>query len=375
MTIAIDARFWGLEHAGLGRYAINLIRNLAEIDQKNTYYLLLRKKYFQESLGLPNNFKPILAEISYHSLTEQLKLPLLIRRLNPDFVHYLYFIVPILSSKKFVVTIHDLIKHKHSGGEATTLSKPAYYTKYLAYHLDMWWAAKKSTRLIVPTQYVKNELAAYYKIKEKKITVTYEGVDPQITIAEANIKKLLSKYNLTKPYLIYVGNVYPYKNIPRLLDALKLLPKGLSLAVACARSVFWEKLQAIIKEREMSNRVKLLGFVPDADLGTLYRESLAFVSASLDEGFGITPLEAMASGTPAIISNSACFPEVCGNAALYFNPYDPKDIAEKIGQVLDNPQLRSELIRRGQENLKRFSWRKMAEKTLKVYNSLVNTIL
>ncbi len=374
MRIALDARFWGLEHAGLGRYTMNLIQQLARQDQKNEYFLLLREKYFRSLRALGKNFFPLRAEAPPHSLREQILLPFILRRLKPDLVHYLYFIVPIASRQKFVVTIHDLIKHRHAGGEATTLPRYQFYLKYAAYRFDMWWAVRRSQRIIVPTNYVRRQIQSYYGLDEEKIVVTYEGAADdfkKVAGTEKEKKAILARYQLQPPYLLYVGNVYPYKNIPALLAALSLLPPPITLAIACARSVFTAKLKQLVEKNKLQKRVKLLGFVPDQDLAVLYNQALAFVSASLDEGFGITPLEAMAAGTAVVVSRAACFPETCGSAALYFDPHSPQEIAAQVKLLYHSPSLRQKLIAAGQKNLQRFSWVKMAQETLAVYNKVI----
>lgn len=175
MRIVIDARLYGLENAGLGRYAINLINELQKIDNKNEYLVLLRKKYFNQ-LNLKENWKKVLADINHYSLKEQIVLPQLINKLRPDLVHFLHFNVPIFYTGKYMVTIHDLLMHKQKGLEATTLTPSRYFFKRLGYKFVFGNAVKKAVKVIVPSQAVKDEVCYYYKLDTQKVIVTYEGI-------------------------------------------------------------------------------------------------------------------------------------------------------------------------------------------------------
>jgi glycosyltransferase involved in cell wall biosynthesis len=175
MRIVIDARLYGLENAGLGRYTINLINELQKVDNKNKYIVLLRKKYFNR-LNLAPNWKKVLVDIKHYSLMEQIKLSGIIKKLKPDLVHFLHFNVPVFYKGRFVATIHDLLMHKQRGLEATTLTPSKYFLKRLGYKFVFSNAVKKATRIIVPSQAVKDEICYYYKLNPEKVVVTYEGI-------------------------------------------------------------------------------------------------------------------------------------------------------------------------------------------------------
>lgn len=175
MRIVIDGRFYGLENTGLGRYTINLIKELQKLDAKNLYFVLLRRRYFNR-LKLPKNWTPVLAEIPHYSLAEQFKLPGLIKKLKPDLVHFLHFNVPVFYRGKYVVTIHDLLMHKQRGKEATTLTPSRYWFKSLGYKFVFGQAVKRALRVLVPSQAVKDEVAYYYRLDPDKIMVAYEGI-------------------------------------------------------------------------------------------------------------------------------------------------------------------------------------------------------
>ncbi len=173
MRILIDARLYGLENAGLGRYTMELVAELSKLDRKNSYIILLRKKYFDE-LTLPSNWKKVLADIKHYSFAEQVNLPCIIKKENPDLTHFLHFNLPLTFNGKFIVTIHDMLMHKYAGLSATTLPAPFYFVKQLIYRLIFRKAVLASKKIIVPSESVKKEILEYYKIDKEKIEVTYE---------------------------------------------------------------------------------------------------------------------------------------------------------------------------------------------------------
>ncbi|HET7098910.1 MAG TPA: glycosyltransferase [Patescibacteria group bacterium] len=173
MKIIIDARLYGSKNTGNGRYTENLVENLTKIDSKNSYIIFLRKDDFN-SLKLPSNWQKVLADFKYYSFEEQFKLPFLISKYKPDIVHFPHFNVPVFYRGKYIVTIHDLIMHKFTGGEATTRPFPLYQIWRLGYYIAFAKAVFGSVKIIVPSSAVKNEVVNYYKIDPKKVEVTYE---------------------------------------------------------------------------------------------------------------------------------------------------------------------------------------------------------
>ena len=173
MKILIDARLFGPEHTGNGRYTMNLIDNLVKVDTKNDYIVLLRRDNYDKS-SFPQNWKKVVADFKHYSFSEQFKLPFLISKYKPDVVHFPHFNVPLFYFGKYIVTIHDLIMHKFTGGEATTRRFPVYQIWRLGYHIAFLKAIFGSVKIIVPSQTVKNEVIEYYKVDPKKIVVTYE---------------------------------------------------------------------------------------------------------------------------------------------------------------------------------------------------------
>lgn len=362
MKIVIDARLYGLENAGLGRYSINLIKEIAKIDKKNKYLILLRRKYFN-SLKLPKNWTKILADIPHYSVSEQTQIPKIINEIKPDLVHFLHFNVPLNIKSKYIVTIHDLLMHKNKGLSATTLIPPLYFIKRLGYKAIFSKAVRSSRKIIVPSNAVKKEVVDYYKIDLDKIEVIYEGFDNKISYKGDFPEK--------SKYFVYSGNAYPHKNLERLIKAVSDINKEgveVSLLIASSRNVFTRKLEDIINKNEAQKFVKLLGFVPDKDLGSLYKNSVAFVFPSISEGFGLPGLEALSSGTLLVASDIPVFREIYAKNAIYFDPFEISAIKNAMHQALELSEIeRSQRINVGRNFAKRYSWAKMARETLKIY--------
>lgn len=373
MKILIDGRLYGGENAGLGRYINNLVSELSKVDRKNEYILLLRKKYF-DSLELPKNWKKILTDFKHYGFGEQIFLPLIIKKENPDIVHFPHFNVPVLYKDKYVVTIHDLLMHKQKGLSATTLPAPIYFIKRLAYRFAFDNAVKNASVVIVPSIAVKNEVTKEYSKKIKNIStktiVTYEGLDERIS------DKKEIKINL--PYFVYAGNAYPHKNLERLVEAVVQLNeargknKKINLLMASARNVFTKRIEKMVSKLKADSFVKILGFVPDDELGSLFKNSEGFVFPSLSEGFGLPGLEAMEEGTIILASEIPVFKEIYLGNAIYFDPYQTSSIKKAMEKVLlMTPSEREKRIKNGQEFAKQYSWAKMARQTLKIYNRFV----
>lgn len=376
--IVIDARMYGLEHAGIGRYVLNLIKEISRFgweDGGKKFFLLVRKKNYEEVRALVNNFsRVIVVDIPHYSLREQIFLPFILAKLKPDLVHFPHFNVPLLWFGRYVVTIHDLIKHKSRGVETTTHWPIIYWLKYLAYRFLIKMVVRSAVKIITPSQWWKDELVKRYHLPPEKIFVTYEGVEKTFRFLNppsGSDSQILKKFGLKKPFVVYTGSLYPHKNISRLVEAIDLLNSSeslnLSLAIVCARNIFYHRFLKKLAGTGKDKYIKLLGFIPDGELIRIYRQAEAFVFPSLLEGFGLPGLEAMASGLPVVSSNFSCLPEIYGQAALYFNPLEIKDMAQKIKSVISNRRLRENLVKEGFRQIKKYSWLKMAKETMTVY--------
>jgi len=371
MRILIDARMYGLENTGIGKYIMELITNLQKVDQQNNYYLILREKYYKE-LVFTKNFEKIKGEFRQYSFLEQIRLPKIIKQTKPDLIHFPHFNVPVMYKGSYLVTIHDLLMHKQKGFEATTLNPMAYLTKRLAYRLVFDTGIKRAKKIIVPSQTIKKELLGYYQIPTDKVIVTYEGASE--LAGKMSEVEVLEKYKLTKPYFIYTGNAYPHKNINRLIEAILALNKDrhrqAQLIIGSARSFFVQKLAKLVKANKAQAYIKISGFIPEGELGVLYQNATAFVFPTLSEGFGLPGLDAMQAGTLVLASEIPVLKEVYKEHAIYFNPYDYSSITETLEQALDiSKEEREARISNAKDFVKRYSWHKMAQETLSIYEN------
>lgn len=377
MKIGIDARFLGPEGTGIGRYIEELLKNLQKLDKKNEYFVILKKSNFYLFDAKADNFTKLITNVRYYSLSEQLLVPAALVKIKPDLVHFPHFNVPLIYPGKFVVTIHDIIKSEFKGTASTTRSLPVYLLKHFAYEMSIAQAAKRAKKIIVPSNFIKKKVIKAFGLKESKVRTIYEAVDNSFVelgrkkIPDGREKQLLATYGIKKPFIIYVGNAYPHKNLNNLVSALPLIDKKIQLVCVSSRNFFIEKLVATAREMGLERRLIVTGFVPNEDLVLLYKLASCFVFPSFSEGFGLPGLEAMASGCPLLASDIEVFREIYGDAATYFDPKVPKDIARKIELIIKNPELRSKQLKKGFDQVRKYSWEKTAEETLKVYESAV----
>ncbi len=365
MKIGIDARLWN--ESGVGRYIRNLIYNLADIDKKNKYVLFLRKG--SGNPPLPSNFRKVFTDIHWHTLREQLKFPGAIEKEGIDLMHFPYFSVPVSYSKPFVVTIHDLIMHYFPTGQASTHSSLIYKIKLLSYKFVIKKAAQKAQKIIAVSNATKQNIISDLKIKKDKIAVIYEGVDDKL-------KNQKLKNFSGESYFLYVGNAYPHKNLDRFVEAFSILVKEspkTSLVLAGREDVFYRRLRKKIEDLGLGKIIRFTGEANDEELADLYLNALGLVMPSLMEGFGLPALEAMANKCLVLASDIPSLREICGEAAVYFDPYNIGDMAEKLRKVRhDNQDYYNDKKKRGIERAKLFSWQKMARQTLKIYESCVS---
>jgi len=367
MRIGIDARLYGSKHTGIGRYTKNLILALARTDKKNSFVVFGSEDIKEEILSL-KRFEFVKLTTPIYSFREQLVNPLVFKKAKLDLLHVPHFNAPVLYPGPLVLTIHDLIKHISTGRETSTLPPAVYWIKHLVYRFVVAVNIRKAKMIVTPSKFWQSNLIHNYNLTPEKVRVTYEAVDKGLkSKPHRNPENILKKYNLSKPFIIYTGNLYPHKNVNFLIQAIKSFNKThkhqLSLAVVCARSVFQKRLAK-------AKNIHYLGYVSDSDLATLYSQGLALVHPSLIEGFGLTGLEAMAAGLPVLSSDATCLPEIYGDAALYFDPYDQRSLILRLEQIMGDREVLKSLKQKGFSRVKMFSWNKTAKETLKAYGQV-----
>lgn len=359
--IAIDAR---IISSSTGRYVERLVTYLQDIDTKNNYSILVRKK--DVDFWKPKNprFTVRVADYDNYSLAEQTKFYLFLNKLQPDLVHFCMPQQPVAYKGKKVTTFHDLTLLKTYNSDKNWL---IYHAKQLVGKQVFKKVSLSNDHIIAISKFTKNELQSYFPVPDDRISVIYEASDTtQITP---------KKYTgAPKKYLLYVGQQSDYKNIKRLGDAHQLLLgkyPHLELLLVGSKNASAQMNEAYFKAQKYKN-ITFTGFVSDAELSWLFSHASAYVFPSLMEGFGLPALEAMEHGTPVASSNATCLPEIYQQSAHYFNPLDTSDIAHAIDEVLSNETLRTRLIKAGFKQVKKYSWKKMAQQTHQVYENILH---
>lgn len=356
MHIAIDAR---IINSTTGRYVERLLTYLQDIDTTNTYTVLVPSKDLEYWKPKRKNFTVKAADFGNYTLAEQTSFKTFLDKLSADLVHFCMPQQPVLYKGAHVTTVHDLILLNTYNSDKNWL---VFTAKQLVGRFVFKHVAHSSRHIITPTNYVKNEFAKFANIPLNKITTTYEGADTSSVTPEPVVLPY-------KKFIFYVGQQSDYKNIKRLGDAHQRLLEthpDLGLVLVGKKTAAHLKNEAYFTNRSYKN-IHFTGFVNDEQLAWLYKQCEAYVFPSLMEGFGLPGLEAMAYGAPVVSSNRTCLPEVYEKAAHYFDPEDVGDMAEKIGHVIDDKVLRKELIKNGTNQVKWYSWKKMAEETHGVY--------
>ncbi len=378
MKIGIDARLFGTKHRGNGRYTEQLIRNLEKIDTINQYFVFLDADGMDDYRPQNPNFHKVRADFRAYSLGEQIFFPLLLAKYRLDLVHFTHFNVPIFFWGKFVVTIHDLIISHYPSHRATTLNPALYKAKLFFYDLVVKNSARRAKKIIAVSNFTKNDIAHLLKVNSDKINTVYEGVDlPQTSEEDSSL--VLDKLKISGDYLLYVGAAYPHKNLEKLIEAFAIVAANnpeVKLVLVGKINYFYQELQRRAKEISESEgpwpekfleKIIFTDYLTDKELVSLYRSAKLYIFPSLLEGFGLPPLEAQAYGLPVVSSSASCLPEVLGDSAIYFNPENVEEMAQKIGLALNGQELRQRLIEAGFANLKKYSWQKMAEEILSIY--------
>jgi glycosyltransferase involved in cell wall biosynthesis len=371
MRIGIDARFFGPIGKGLGRYTQKLIENLEKIDSTNHYFVFLKAENFDEYEPKNKNFQKVLADFRWYTLSEQINFSSLLKKYKLDLVHFPHFNVPLLYRKKFVVTIHDLILVHFPTIRSSTLHPLFYWLKFLAYKIVIRSAIGRAQRIIAVSNFTKNDLIKTYpKIKPEKIKVTYESAeDFCLFTPEKKYDEILARYGIMKPYVVYVGNAYPHKNLEKLILSfreIKKAEKKLNLILVGKEDYFYRRLKNFSNEQKIQG-VIFTDYIPDHELDTIFRNASAFVWPTLYEGFGLPPLEAMSKGVPVVSSDQECMKEILSDSAYYFDGRNIADMAGAVIKVLNDSGLRERLISNGYERVTQYSWKRMAKETLELY--------
>jgi glycosyltransferase involved in cell wall biosynthesis len=367
VRIGIDAR--KLHDFGIGTYIRNLLRHLARLDGQTEFVILCRPEDRDTLAAVGENFRPVPETSGNYSIAEQVRIPWALKRERVTLFHAPHYVLPPLVRCTSVVTIHDCIH----------LMFPQYLPNRMAFSYAKWsisQAAKCATRVMTVSESSKRDILRFVDTEPDKIDVIYNAYDERFAIEplEGDVVRVRERYQLHDEFVLYAGNVKPHKNLERLIEAFHLVrTRGLDrlkLVLIGDEISKYTALRRAVHQHQLHKYVRFLGFVPEETLAVMYRLAGVFVFPSLYEGFGLPPLEAMASGTPVVTSNVSSLPEVAGDAALLVDPYDPRAIADGIYSVLTDETLRRGMVHRGIARAGQFSWEQSVRRVRQIYGEV-----
>jgi glycosyltransferase involved in cell wall biosynthesis len=347
-----------------------LIGELALQNDAARYVLLCRPEDVELCQSYGPRFEALVERARNYSVREQLSVPLALARAKVDLFHAPHYVVSPFTPCPYVVTIHDCIH----------LRFPQYLPGRRARiyaSVMMRSAARRARRVLTVSQASKDDIQHFLGVPEAKVEVIYNAIDAAIAQppTEDDITRVCQRFQLTSPFILYAGNIKPHKNVDRLIEAYSVLRRRgyeqVKLLIIGDEISKYPNLRRMVHRFQLHQHVRFFGFVPEATLAVLYRRAAMFVFPSLCEGFGLPPLEAMAAGAPVITSRISSLPEVVGDAALLVDPMDAGAIADAMARLLDDVALRQDLIRRGHDRVRAFSWTRSVARVREVYGEAV----
>jgi glycosyltransferase involved in cell wall biosynthesis len=377
LRIGLDVRYASDHFPGIGRYTLGLARGLAELESGHTLLLIVdpradMQRYDLAALTQLPNVELVPLAAGPFSLRQQLLMPALVRRMRLDLLHSPYYVKPYLPlGCPSVVTIYDLFGWRFP----RELSRRGR----LFYRLTMGLAVRTAAALLTPSESARADLLHVYRLDPGRVTVTLAAAERRFCPQPPDmVAALRQRYTLPERYVLYLGAQKPHKNLERLLRAWRRLGEadaasGSVLVIAGHATAHGQQLRLLVETLGLSTTVRFIPNVADADLPALYSGAELFVFPSYYEGFGLPPLEAMACGTPVLCAYATSLPEVVGNAAMTFDPYNVIELAESLARLLNNPSLRRDLSTRGRRRARDFSWRRTAMVTLPIYERLAGS--
>lgn len=368
-TIAIDAR--KLRDYGIGTYVRNLIRELGRLDAENRYLLLVGPRGQGTLRRLPDNFRQIVVRSPVYSLRELLRLSWELLRLRVDLYHATHYVLPALVPCKAVVTIHDIIH--------------LLYPEFLPNRMAFFYAQRMirrslqhGQRIITVSRNTRDDLTGYFRMEGEKIEVVYNGIEDAFRdrLSGADLDRWMKNLGLERPYLLFVGNPKPHKNLDNVVKAyaraLKLHDLPHALVCVGDRDGGEFKIRQRAEQAGIGERLLILGHVAQEALPAVYQGASLFLYPTLYEGFGLPVVEAMASCVPVITSNTSALKEIAAGYAHLVNPLDVEGIAQAIVQCVTDKEHRESLCKLGQRRSQDFRWSVAAEKTLAIYREVLD---
>jgi glycosyltransferase involved in cell wall biosynthesis len=360
MRIAISCRSLEYASGGVKEYLVSLLHELLRIDTRNTYVL------FHSQVQYFGSF-PGAEEVSLYSsnrlVFDWLKLPGALKAHGIDVAFFPSSNMPPRVPCKAVAAMMDL-GYFHGRYRMYKWADTLYMKRAMAY------TARRADRLVAISEHTKKDLTGILGVPPEKVTVTHLAADDLYhgPVADEEVLRFRLRHGLERPFFLYTGNISPRKNLKVLLEAFAQVKDRVDADLVVTGGLSWsDSWTKWVRTLGIEDRVRRLGYVERQDMPVLYASAMAFVFPSLFEGFGLPVLEAQALGVPVICSNATSLPEVAGDSALMVDPADTAGLARALEQVVGDAGLRQTLANKGRENVRRFSWRGTAEKTLEVF--------
>ncbi len=380
MKIAFEGQpFLDSFKTGIGWYEYNMIKNITRIDSESQFEITVF-----DFLNSYNSDEKLLNLFDHRENTNVSKCiymhyGIYIRSQNlfkwipynylfnskADIYHFFNFIIPPRIKGKVVNTVHDMVYFRYP----ETMSKANYNIQRK--NLNRW--CQDADIILTVSQNSKNEISEFMNVPLDKIEIAYPAVDRNVFSPKKDYKLIEEKYNITSGYILYFGTLEPRKNITTIIRAFKIISeknKDIKLVLAGRKGWLYDEIFALVQELRLEDRIIFTGYVPEEDAPVLYSCAEAFVFPSLYEGFGIPPLEAMACGTPVIVSKTASLPEVVGDAGILVDPHDIENLAFEMERLINDSALRKRCSEKGLVQADKFSWEDSARKVIEIYKSL-----
>lgn len=343
---------------GMRVHVQGLLSGLSELDPPEQIVLFVNQKLAPQ-LDVP--FEVIEISISGSSRPlrysyEQFVLPFQVRRANIDVLHCPGYVTPLLTSVPTVVTIHD-VNYRAVPETFSRLSR-------FIWSRLVPRSAANADAIITVSEFSRNEITKYIGVSSSKSHVVPNAPSPTLTSSPPSLTE--TSMTVNPPYFLYVASTHPHKNHETLIRALADLPNDYSLVLVGPERSAHEDLYRVAEEVGVTERIVIPGFVSDTTLATLYANAQLYVHPSRYEGFGIPVLEAMRYETPVACADTASLPEVCDDAAVYFNPDSAADISDTCQKILTDDKRYRSLVQNGKKRVSEYSWRKAAKQTLEV---------
>lgn len=375
MRIGIEAqRIFRKKKHGMDIVAFELIKSLQLNDTENEYFIFVKKGDDSTCLKESPNFKIIEVPGLTYADWEQVFLPIYAKRYKLDILHCTSNTAPLFYNGKTAITLHDVIFLENgykSSNSSWYQNLGRIYRKYIVPSV-----IKKATHIITVSEYERSRIIDIMKIKTEKISVVYNSYGKHFSAIkdESKVEAVKTKYKLPSKYIFYIGNTDPKKNIQTTILAYqnygKKVSEPLPLVIADINENFLNDILEKTNTKHLYKNIFLTDYILNADLPSIYAGASLFLYPSLRESFGIPILESMACGTPVLTSNNSALPEIAGSAAVLVDANNDINIGENIVSILTDINKANELINKGYERIKAFSWNISAEKLLNIYKSI-----